>query len=1105
MLALANLEALCRDNEFSSSAIEKGLRYARQGRVVNSNIVIKGATMEIHARVAGGEKYPYQVVAEIEAGKDMYVEGTCTCTVGFNCKHVVAAIAAASGHAPKSSTTGPLTRIKPEPAAPAPPKLSPELQYWLGTLQPPAPRLPAQTPPRPPKSVLYVLKMTTGYDGTFLRVTIMQAPVRKNGELGRPARSPLPRRATELLDDPKAAPDRDLLISLFGHYGYFPELSLTGASAPGLLRRLVETGRCFWNDPASPPLSLGDPRPAKLAWKELNDGSQKTILDAVPPPSEFLPLSPPWYIDETTHTCGPLAVEGDPTVITRWLAAPLVTPEEATLIAASAASLDLPAPAQFTIRNRRGVRPLPILRLARIPLAKPAVTHDDNWRPITHTAMDVAWIEADYDGLRTVVDRKNLPLTRRVGSTLERIHRMARIEEGFINEVESSGIYAASELGLYSHHEELRDKYAMHDPEEWMQWMVAMLPGAEKEGWRIEIDPTFSYRPAAIDEWYSETTGSGEDWFAYELGIVVEGERINLLPILGKAMELIKEGERDKKKANVIQWRLPDGRIVPLPVERLRAIASTLAELFDPEAVNDGKIRVNRLRAAELIDLNVDTPWRGPEELRELSSRLRAFSGIVPVPPPPGLQATLRPYQSEGLSWLQFLREHNFGGILADDMGLGKTVQAIAHVLAEKDAGRADLPSLVIAPTSLMPNWRAEAEKFAPDLKVLILHGGDRKERFDEIPAHHLVVTSYALLPRDREILQKQKFHLLILDEAQYIKNPKTQWADIVRNLSARHRLCMTGTPMENHLGELWSLLHFLSPGYLGTEKQFKRIYRDPIEKAGDKDRRTALARRVRPFIMRRRKEDVAKDLPEKNEIVRTVELAGKQRDLYETIRLAMHERVRAEVEKKGLARSHIVILDALLKLRQVCCDPRLVKLDRAKSVKESAKLELLKELLPEMLSEGRRVLLFSQFTSMLDLIEPAVNALKIPFVRLDGSTANRETPVKKFQAGEVPLFLISLKAGGTGLNLTAADTVIHYDPWWNPAVERQATDRAHRIGQEKKVFVYKLITAGTVEEKILAMQERKKELVAGLLGEGAQENLQLTKDDLNHLFDPLG
>jgi SNF2 family DNA or RNA helicase len=314
----------------------------------------------------------------------------------------------------------------------------------------------------------------------------------------------------------------------------------------------------------------------------------------------------------------------------------------------------------------------------------------------------------------------------------------------------------------------------------------------------------------------------------------------------------------------------------------------------------------------------------------------------------------------------------------------------------------------------------------------------------------------------------------------------------------------MTGTPMENHLGELWSLMTFLSPGYLGSLQQFTRVYRTPIEKHGDRERRVALGRRLRPFILRRKKEEVVKELPPKTEITRAVELTGGQRDLYETIRLAMHERVRAEIDRKGMARSQIVILDALLKLRQVCCDPRLVKLERARKVNESAKLELLFDLLPAMIDEGRRILLFSQFTSMLDLIEPEARKRKIDFVRISGDTVDRETPVKRFQKGEVPLFLISLKAGGTGLNLTAADTVIHYDPWWNPAVEQQATDRAHRIGQEKSVFVYKLVTQGTVEEKIVAMQERKRELVAGLLGEGAQRDLKLSREELEHLFDPI-
>jgi len=348
-----------------------------------------------------------------------------------------------------------------------------------------------------------------------------------------------------------------------------------------------------------------------------------------------------------------------------------------------------------------------------------------------------------------------------------------------------------------------------------------------------------------------------------------------------------------------------------------------------------------------------------------------------------------------------------------------------------------------------------------------------------------------------------QPYHLLILDEAQNIKNPRAQAAEVVRAISARHRLCLTGTPMENHLGELWSLFHFLMPGLLGEEPRFKHLFRTPIEKHGDDERRKLLVRRIRPFLLRRNKSQVAKDLPPKTEIVRTVGLEGAQRDLYETVRAAMHKKVREAVEQKGLDRSRIVILDALLKLRQCCCDPRLLKLDAAKKVKQSAKLDLLMGMLPEMVEEGRRILLFSQFTSMLALIEDELAKHKLDYVKLTGDTRDRATPIDQFQSGRVPIFLISLKAGGTGLNLTAADTVIHYDPWWNPAAEAQATDRAHRIGQDKPVFVYKLLTEHTVEEKIAAMQLHKKALAEALLGDGGAK-LKLSSTDLAQLFEPL-
>lgn len=487
--------------------------------------------------------------------------------------------------------------------------------------------------------------------------------------------------------------------------------------------------------------------------------------------------------------------------------------------------------------------------------------------------------------------------------------------------------------------------------------------------------------------------------------------------------------------------------------------------------------------------------------MQALAKKIADFKSIVKVEAPKGLSASLRPYQQEGLDWMQFLREYELAGILADDMGLGKTIQALAQLLVEKESGRMTKPSLIIAPTSLMYNWEQECHRFAPDLKVLILHGASRKANFKNLAEYDIILTTYPLILRDKSHLLEHTFHYLILDEAQYIKNSRSLSAQVLIQINATHRLCLTGTPIENHLGELWSLFHFLMPGLLGESKSFSRRYRTPIEQ-GDNERKTILSRRIAPFILRRTKNEVIKELPPKIETISYVELAQDQRDLYETIRIAMAEKVRGEVAKLGLARSHIVILDALLKLRQVCCDPRLLNLpQKKKDTLSSAKMQYLCDILPEMVEEGRRILIFSSFTKMLDLIENVVSELQLGYVRLTGETKDRKTPIQRFQNLEVPIFLISLKAGGTGLNLTAADTVIHVDPWWNPAAENQATDRAYRIGQGKTVFVYKIVTKGTIEEKILEMQARKKALAESIFSEETTGKSKLTEDDLQSLF----
>jgi SNF2 family DNA or RNA helicase len=650
--------------------------------------------------------------------------------------------------------------------------------------------------------------------------------------------------------------------------------------------------------------------------------------------------------------------------------------------------------------------------------------------------------------------------------------------------------------------------------QDWPGFVYDAVPQLEREGWLIAFEDSFRHR--VVDgggEWTAELEEGSGWWFSLDLGIEVDGQRVALLPVLTSLLARMRDlgasGELDALARNGTGFgKLADRRHVALPLERTKAILATLVELYHPGSISGaGKLDISAGEAVGLAAVEAATRlrWLGGERLRALAERLSSFSGIDKIEPPSGLRTELRPYQRDGLDWLQFLRAYELGGILADDMGLGKTVQALAHILVEKREGRLDRPCLVVCPTSVVPNWLAEAARLAPELRVLSLHGTDRVQRFAEIGDADLVVTTYALLPRDADHLLPVSWHLAVLDEAQAIKNAAAKTTQLVCRLDALHRLCLTGTPMENHLGELWSQYAFLMPGLLGDAKRFARVFRTPIEKKQDGERRTVLSARLKPFLLRRTKALVAADLPPKTEILRPLELSGPQRDLYETVRVAMHEKVRREVAEKGLARSHIIVLDALLKLRQVCCDPRLVKLTAARRVSASAKLDHLMEMLPSLIEDGRRILLFSQFTSMLDLIKPLLVETGTDFVELRGDTTDRAGPVARFQRGRVPIFLISLKAGGTGLNLTAADTVIHYDPWWNPAVEDQATDRAHRIGQDKPVFVYKLVAQGTVEERMIELQQRKKALAAGIYQSAGSTGAGLEAADIERLFEPLG
>ena len=594
------------------------------------------------------------------------------------------------------------------------------------------------------------------------------------------------------------------------------------------------------------------------------------------------------------------------------------------------------------------------------------------------------------------------------------------------------------------------------------EWQVTMEERLERStSEKLErIEPRF------------EITPSGERWFDLDVAFRSDGgENFSAVDI----QRLLLSGQS--------HTRLKNGKFAVIDAEAVEELQEVLLDCA-PQQHAKG-YRIDRAQAAFVqSSINRWNP-KAPAGWGEIK---------MECPPPGDLDKILRPYQKTGVAWLNFLRQNGFGGILADEMGLGKTLQALAFIRSIK------APVLVVCPTSLVFNWVAEAKKFTPDLKVLALNGPERHQRFPEINDSNLVITSYALVRRDTDLYRDIEFDTVVLDEAQHIKNRQTQNAQAVKSIRSQHRLVLTGTPLENSVLDLWSIFDFLMPGYLGAAQDFRERYEIPITRHRDAKAQERLARRLRPFILRRMKREVAPELPAKLEQVSLCDLTEEQSAVYQQILNASRKEVFEAIDAQGLARSRMVILNALLRLRQICCDLRLLKLEGA-SPENSGKVEMFTELLDEAIDGGHRVLVFSQFVSMLSLLKDKLAEREVEFCYLDGSTQNRAEVVTRFQQGNAPVFLISLKAGGVGLNLPAADTVIHFDPWWNPAVEDQATDRAHRIGQTRVVTSYKLITRNTVEEKILNLQQRKREMITATLGGEESLSETVTLDELRELL----
>jgi superfamily II DNA or RNA helicase len=1067
---------------------QRGLEYFTSGKVLELDAHEDPRGLRIGASTSGsgGAVYTQQIALTVR-DQDVEIDGQCTCPMLYNCKHVAAACCA--WHA----------RQHPRAHAPEAPTA---MLHWLAQLAQ-AGAVDGQPPEEGDEYIAYVLDIAATGRGERAREWVRLEPraVKRRGQGRKPTRG----RAIDLESSAfgygttsrVATPlDREIATLLSGLHVYHAGYAIRGRAAYHALQLILDSGRAHWADAGSPPLARGPARRLRLQWEARSP--TLLALDAeIEDGGYVLPCEPPLYLDPATHSVGELDGGGLSGAQLALLdSAPPLPAAEAMKVSAALLSryrgLPVPPPAAVDIRENHGRTPQPILGI----------------RGDLDAGQPRAWLTLDFRYGADV-----LPAAPGAAvSTLEtatgfvRVTRDRAAEERAHQRLRALGFERAP-LAPDPQRAEAAT-YAASGEDEFSavtQWSAVLRERAalEAEGWEVTLAPGFPLRFATAD-WVADIDGDDErtDWFDLSFAFEIDGERIPLIEVLAPLLG--------------VDWsRLPEVVCVPIGAQRyvevarsrLQPLLDLLRELFDRLPAGDGgRLRVSRLDAPLLDELAArGLQIKGGQRWRELAERLRDFTTLAPVTPDPALRAELRPYQLKGLAWLQFLREYGFHGILADDMGLGKTLQALAHFVTEKAAGRLTAPVLVVAPTSLMGNWRREAARFAPTLSVQVLHGPERHERYGLAETTDLLLTTYPLLPRDAERLRELEFHSVVLDEAQHIKNPRAKAALVVRTLDARHRLCLTGTPLENNLGELWALFDFLMPGFLGDADSFRRVYRTPIEVHHHPERQAALARRIAPFMLRRSKQAVATELPPKTEIVERIGIEGTQAELYESVRVAVDRRVREAIASQGLARSHITVLDALLKLRQVCCDPRLLPVDSSTRPAPSAKLERLLELLEELRAESRRVLVFSQFTSMLSLIEEALDARGIAYAKLTGKTKRRDEAIDSFRQGAVDVFLISLKAGGVGLNLPEADTVIHYDPWWNPAVEAQATDRAHRIGQTQPVFVYKLIIEHSVEEKMLELQARKRSLAQGVYAApGGEDGPLLDATLLARLLEPI-
>lgn len=1114
------MQSLKLEYHFTSATLRRARDIVQKNQaMIDEDNVDEGGFLS--GMVKGTAKRPYAVQVFLD---DDNVSAYCTCPVGLDCKHSAALLMVwMASKNPPSSAKG----IDPDsPVAARRQQLSAVLGHdhqvlgWVdGLLRALGPEsrnteqyhFDAENDTR----FIYEMQAVRVDAGPTLGVRVLQVHRLKSGQLGKGRLYRLDDYYGFYEGDVSDSDEIifDLLRTSMERNGYIAHnkangaIALLGKLGAYLLQQVLNSGKAYWSDEREVPLSQGPEKDAEISWQSSSEGTiaeprLKLTTNLYDNGRLYLAnTSPIWYLDPDNAQLGIVNSRYSAALLNTVTYAPELPASAAqslsNLIAPQAQKISLPLPAEPSIKFVH----TPMVCRLRLYSADGSA-HVEQWTVQVLMCYGEQAFHVELQPTSTVTsitleDGTEVEVTRDHAREYRQYQFFRRRVSGF------EPVYARDPMrfSIADHQPLLRS-----DEERFRAFerLFDAFETLETEGFDIAVEEPVSMDSETVTDFDFDVQPVDNNWFDLGLQLKHKGQRYNLLPLI---LDWLARGDRDKPLSVVAL----DGRRLSVPSAMIRPVAETLLELYDDTRE---QLSLTRARAASLTRLSdelgeagAQSEWSGDKTLLALADKVKRITVnqqalLKSAKAPRTLKAELREYQLTGMAWLNFLHEAGFCGVLADDMGLGKTVQTLAHVLSLKQRRKLEGPCLVVAPTSVLGNWAREAERFAPSLRTRVWHGMDRHDEPLADSNALLVVTSYALALRDHEMLASHGFAVLVLDEAQIIKNPSAKITQSLKRLPVQHRICLTGTPLENHLGELWSLFDFLMPGLLGPQKRFSSHFRTPIEKHGDADRQKRLNNAIGPFLLRRRKQHVAAELPAKTEIIEKIELASDQARLYETIRVGMEKRVRKLLQEQGVAKSHIQMLDALLKLRQSCCHPDLVKLDSARRVKGSAKTDHVLGMIDELVAEGRKIILFSQFTQMLDIIEREVTARGIRYVKLTGRTRKRDEVIDAFQVGDVPLFLISLKAGGTGLNLTAADTVIHYDPWWNPAVENQATDRAHRIGQDKPVFVYKLIAGNTVEDKIVAMQARKKALADATIERGdANPVRSLSAEDILSLF----